>query len=146
MGSSLWESSVWHTIVCSLVLVYHTPLFVRVSCSVVSFVTPGTVARQAPLSVGFSRPECWSGLPFPSPGDLPDPGPEPGSPALQADLYRLSPREAHPLSAAAAVFISLLLFGIWTASFGAVMRVTSAAIFVHVVRKACCEFLLHIPL
>ena len=40
---------------------------------------------QAPLSLGFSRQEYWSGLPFPSPGDLPDPGIEPGSPALQAD-------------------------------------------------------------
>ena len=47
--------------------------------------TPWTVARQAPLFVGFSRQEYWSGLPFPSPGDLPDPGIEPGSPALQAD-------------------------------------------------------------
>ena len=36
--------------------------------------TPWTVACQAPLSTGFSRQECWSGLPFPSPGDLPDPG------------------------------------------------------------------------
>ena len=44
-----------------------------------------TVACQAPLSMGFSRQEYWSGLPFPSPGDLPDPGFEPGSPALQAD-------------------------------------------------------------
>ena len=49
------------------------------------FVTPWAVAYQAPLSMGFSRQECWSGLPFPSPGDLPDPGIEPGSPALQAD-------------------------------------------------------------
>ena len=47
--------------------------------------TPWTVARQAPLSMGFSRQEYWSGLPFPSPGDLPDPGIEPWSPALQAD-------------------------------------------------------------
>ena len=46
------------------------------------FVTPWTVAYQAPLSVGFSREEYWSGLPFPSPGDLPDSGIEPGSPAL----------------------------------------------------------------
>ena len=44
-----------------------------------------TVACQIPLSMGFSRQEYWSGLPFPSPGDLPDPGIEPGSPALQAD-------------------------------------------------------------
>ena len=44
-----------------------------------------TVACQAPLSMGFSRQEYWSGLPFPSPGDLPDPGIEPGSPTLQVD-------------------------------------------------------------
>ena len=44
--------------------------------------TPWTVALQAPLSMGFPRQECWSGLPFPSPGDLPDPGIEPRSPAL----------------------------------------------------------------
>ena len=49
------------------------------------FVTPWTVAYKAPLSMGFSRHEYWSGLPFPSPGDLPDPGIELGSPALQAD-------------------------------------------------------------
>ena len=49
------------------------------------FGTPWTVAYQAPPSMGFSRQECWTGLPFPSPGDLPNPGIEPGSPALQAD-------------------------------------------------------------
>ena len=49
------------------------------------FATPWTVAHQAPLSMGFSRQEYWSGLPFLSPGDLPDSGIEPGSPALQAD-------------------------------------------------------------
>ena len=42
-------------------------------------------AYEAPPSMGFSRQEYWSGLPFPSPGDLPNPGIEPGSPALQAD-------------------------------------------------------------
>ena len=47
--------------------------------------SPWTVARQAPLSMGFSRQKYWSGLPFPSPGDLPDLGIEPGSPVLQAD-------------------------------------------------------------
>ena len=52
-----------------------------------SFVTPCTVAHQAPLSMGFSRQECWSGLPFPSPGDLPDPGIKSGSPALQAVFF-----------------------------------------------------------
>ena len=50
-----------------------------------TLMTPWTVAHQAPLSMGFSRQECWSGLPFPSPEDLPDPGIEPRSPALQAD-------------------------------------------------------------
>ena len=47
--------------------------------------TPWTVACQAPLSMGFSRQEYWSGLPFPPPGDLPNPGTKPGSPVLQAD-------------------------------------------------------------
>ena len=46
--------------------------------------TPWTVACQPPPSMGFSRQEYWSGLPLPSPGDLPDPGIEPRSPALQA--------------------------------------------------------------
>ena len=47
--------------------------------------TPWTAAHQAPLSMGFSRKGYWSGLLFPSPGDLPNPGIEPGSPKLQAD-------------------------------------------------------------
>ena len=51
------------------------------------FATPWTVAYQAPPSMGFSRQECWSGLPFPSPGDLPNPGIEPGSPSWQADAF-----------------------------------------------------------
>ena len=46
------------------------------------FVTPWTVANQSPPSMGFSRQEYWSGLPFPSAGDLPDPGSESGSPTL----------------------------------------------------------------
>ena len=46
------------------------------------FVTPWTVAHQAPPSMGFSRQEYWTGLPFPSPGDLPNPGTEPQSPSL----------------------------------------------------------------
>ena len=49
------------------------------------YATLWTVAHQAPLSTGFSRQEYWSGLPFPSRGDLPDPGIKPWSPALQAD-------------------------------------------------------------
>ena len=52
--------------------------------SCLTLTTPWTVARQPPLSIAFSRQEYWGGLPFPSPGDLPDPGIEPTSPALQA--------------------------------------------------------------
>ena len=55
------------------------------------FVTPWTVAYQAPPSVGFSRQEYWSGVPFPSPGDLPNPGVKPRSPALQADSLLSEP-------------------------------------------------------
>ena len=54
------------------------------------FATPLTVAYQASLSMGFSRQEYWSGLPFPSPGDLPDLGIEPRSPTLQTDALPLS--------------------------------------------------------
>ena len=55
------------------------------------FVISWTVARQTPLSMGFSRQEYWSGLPFPSPEDLPDPGIKPGFPALQADSLLYEP-------------------------------------------------------
>ena len=55
------------------------------------FATPWIAAHQAPLSMELSRQEYWSGLPFPSPGDLPDPGIEPGSPALQADSLPSEP-------------------------------------------------------
>ena len=55
------------------------------------FATPWTVAHQARLSMGFSRQEYWSGLPFPSPGDLPNPGIEPRSLALQADALTSEP-------------------------------------------------------
>ena len=55
------------------------------------FGTIWTVAYLAPLSMGFPRQEYWSGLPFPSPGDLPDPGIEPRSPALQADTLPSEP-------------------------------------------------------
>ena len=54
---------------------------------------------KAPLSMGFSRQECWNGLPFPSPGNLPDPGIEPGSPAMQADsLPSEPPGEFNPIT------------------------------------------------
>ena len=64
-------------------------------CSVpqssLTLVTPGTVAHQAPLSMGFSRQGYWSGVPFLPPGDLPDPGTDPGSPPLQADSLPYEP-------------------------------------------------------
>ena len=59
------------------------------------FATPWTVAYQAPPSMGFSRQEYWSGLPFHSPGDLPDPGIEPGSPTFQADALTSEPPGKH---------------------------------------------------
>ena len=55
------------------------------------FAPPWTVAYQASLSMAFSRQEYWSGLPFPSPGDLPDPGIEPRSPASEADALPSEP-------------------------------------------------------
>ena len=61
------------------------------------FATPWTVAHQAPPSMGFSRQEYWSGLPFASPGDLPDPGIEPRFPALQADALTSEPQGKHTL-------------------------------------------------
>ena len=66
---------------------YHpTSIIMKVKAKSLSYVrlfaTPWTVAYQAPPSMGFSRQEYWNGLPFPSPGDLPNPGIKPGSPAL----------------------------------------------------------------
>ena len=55
------------------------------------FATPWTVTYQASPSIGFSRQEYWSGLPFPSPGDLPDPGIKPRSPTLEADALTSEP-------------------------------------------------------
>ena len=55
------------------------------------FVTPWTVPCQARLSMGFSRQESWSGLPFPSLGDLPDPGIKPASPALASGFFATEP-------------------------------------------------------
>ena len=73
-------------------LVHSKALIPNVCCAVLSrfscvqlFATPWTVGHQAPLSMEFSRQEYWSGLSFPSPGDLQDPGIKLGSPALQAD-------------------------------------------------------------
>ena len=56
------------------------------------FATPWTIAYQATLSMGFSRQEYWSGLPFPSPGDLPNPGIEPESPSLPGRFFTAEPQ------------------------------------------------------
>ena len=83
----LWVECSRH--VCSVLLVSMP------ACSVVSdSATPWTVACQTPLFITFPRQEYWSGLPFPPPGDLPDPGIEPTSPALQADSLPLSHQES----------------------------------------------------
>ena len=76
------------------------------------FVTLWTVARQALLSMGFSRQEYWSGLPFPPPGDLPDPGIEPWSPSLQTDSSLSEP------PGKLSIFCNLLFFcfGFWVIS------------------------------
>ena len=77
-----------HAALIFLVLPLHQSGKARLYCEVKSFscvqlfVTPWSVAYQAPPSMGFSKQEYWSGLPFPSPEDLPSPGIEPGSPAL----------------------------------------------------------------
>ena len=76
----VWEHTVGTVVECE-----------SFSHSVVSFGTPWTVACQGPSSMGFSRQEYWSGLSFPSPGDLPNPGIEPRSSALQADYLPSEP-------------------------------------------------------
>ena len=70
---------------------YSTSESVRSLSCVRLFATPRTITRQDPLSMGFSRQEYWSGLPFPSPGDLPDPGIKHGSLTSQADSLLSEP-------------------------------------------------------
>ena len=65
----------------------HVVVAVQLPSCVSLFATPRTAAFQGPLSMGFSRQEYWSGLPFPSPGDLPDPGIVPMSPALAGGFF-----------------------------------------------------------
>ena len=71
-------------------------------------VTPWTVARPASLSMKFFRQECWSGLPFPSPGDLPNPGIEPGSPTLQADALPFEPPWKSPAGKVMSLLFNML--------------------------------------
>ena len=75
-----------------LIITYTSQMFTCVSMCVLRYVqlfpTPWTVACQAPVSMGFSRQEYWSGLPCPTPGDLPDPGIKPTSPVSPAMAVR----------------------------------------------------------
>ena len=84
----------WKGLYVGFIFTVHVCVLSRFS-RVRLFVTLWTVACQAPLSMGFSRQEYWSGLPRPPPGDLPDPGLEPGSPALRADSLPLSHGKAN---------------------------------------------------
>ena len=77
------RNNCWYTSLSVCVCVCMCVCLVAKSCPTLA--TPWTVTHQAPLSMGFPRQESWSGLSFPSPGDLPDLGIEPRSPALQAD-------------------------------------------------------------
>ena len=72
-------------------LLFTVKVKVKLLSRVQLFATPWTVAYQAPPSMGFSRQEYWSGLPFPSPGDLPNPGIQARCPALQADALPSEP-------------------------------------------------------
>ena len=84
MGKNMYTQKEYHS-------KYHPKKKVKSLSRIRLFATPWTVAHQAPPSMGFSRQEYWSGVPFPFPGDLPNPGIEPGSPALQADTLTSEP-------------------------------------------------------
>ena len=103
ISESLFNSTLLHFITCVCVCVcvcMHTHLLSHVQL----FATIWTVAHQAPLSVGFPRQEYWRGLPFPSPGDLPNTGIQPMSPAFAKQiLYHCTTREAPSLYAWVAV-------------------------------------------
>ena len=103
------------------------------SCPILCDLVDWTVAHQAPMSMGFSKQEYWSGLPFPPPGDLPDPGIKPAVPALQADslllespgkspeshdsakhfafIYLLISSSEHPLEVSVTIVIPILQMG-----------------------------------
>ena len=78
------------------------------SC-VLLFVTPWTVAHQSPLSMGFSRQDYWSGLPFASPGDLPDPGIKPKPSAVAAGFFTTEP----PGKSSSQITSQIFQYNIW---------------------------------
>ena len=83
----LYKNDICHLCIIFLCIYVHTQSLSHVQL----FVTPWTIAHQAPLSMGFPRQEYWRGLPFPSPGDLPNPGSEPSSPALSGGFFTTEP-------------------------------------------------------
>ena len=85
----------YHSLITYLFFKMKVKVKVKSLSRVRLFATPWTVAYQAPLSKGFSRQGYWSGLPFPSPGDLPDPGIKPRSPTLQAEALPSEPPGKH---------------------------------------------------
>ena len=97
-------------------ITYTTVLNVKSLSHVQLFVTPWTVTYQVPLSIGFSRQKYWSGLPFPPPGDLPNPGVEPRPPTLQADaLLSEPPGKPHTIvyRLQSHTFVCFMYFGRW---------------------------------
>ena len=89
-----WSKSEWEKMSDNIAYMWNLEKWCRWSVLVSHvwlFVTPWTVAHQAPLSMEFSSQEYWSGLPFPSPGDLPVPGIKPRSPTFQADSLPTKP-------------------------------------------------------
>ena len=98
------------------IITYTIVLNVKSLSYVQLFATPWTVTYQVPLSIGFSRQEYWSGLPFPPPGDLPNPGVEPRSPTLQADaLLSEPPGKPHTIvyRLQSHTFVCFMYFGRW---------------------------------
>ena len=96
-GQVVWHSHLFHTHTNGLFLniLFHYSLLLLFSHLVMSdfFLTPRTLSHQAPLSMGFSRQEYWSGWPFPSPEDRPDPGIELASPPLAGGFFTIEPIE-----------------------------------------------------
>ena len=86
-NSEEWIKKMWYIYTVE----YYSAIKVKSLSCVRLFATPRTAAYQAPPSMGFSRQKYWSGLPFPSPGDLPDPGNKPWSPTFQADALTSEP-------------------------------------------------------
>ena len=104
-----------YVMLCYVMLCYVMLCYVMLSLSHVHlFANTWIVAHQAPLSMGFSRQEYWSGLPFPSPGDLPNPGIKPRSPTLQADSLLSEPPGKHWTNSTVYVKQTLsFILGLW---------------------------------